>query len=218
VAQPAVREVIAMRRDHKVRFRRQEEIKSVAERARTLGDERTRAGFRITNYLRKLATQELLKTGLLHIRSFSAVADEAPAYVTYNPTTLHVDHGIWQEADEDVPAARFILAHELGHVILHDHYAQPFSGEKQRWISREEESAEWQANTFADFFLISDAEIQNHITPSDIAIFCGVEKEVALRRSAPIPYVGECCGWCGAAMIRRGTTEKCENCRSTRCC
>jgi hypothetical protein len=203
--------------DHKVGFRRREAIKEIAERARSLADDGNRIGFRITNYFRKLATHELLQTGLLRIRFFSAGHDAAPAYVTYRPTTLHVDYGIWREADEDVPAARYILAHELGHVVLHDHYAQPFSGEKKKWISREEESAEWQANTFADFFLISDGEIENHITPSDVAIFCMVEKEVAMRRLAPLAYIGEYCGWCGnAAIIRRGTTEKCDNCRSTR--
>jgi hypothetical protein len=209
-----------MRKDHKVSFRIRESIKPIADRVRALTEEGSRPGFRITAYFRALATRPLLKTGLLHIRFFSPTAeDKVPAYVTYNPTTLHVDHEIWQEADQDEPRARFMLAHELGHVILHDCHAQPFSGEKQKWITMDEESAEWQANTFADFFLISDAELQNYITPTDIAIFCGVEREVAIRRSAPVPYAGECCGWCGsAAMVRRGTIEKCDNCRSTRCC
>jgi Zn-dependent peptidase ImmA (M78 family) len=206
-----------MRTDHKVTFRRREEIKQIAERARSLGKEFDRAGFQITNYLRMLAHENLLKTGLLQIRTFSAKDGEAPAYVTYNPTTLHVDQEIWGDADDGEPGARFILAHELGHIILHDHYAQPFSGEKQKWITMDEESAEWQANTFADHFLISDMEVCTYITVKDTAIYCFVDRVVALRRLAPMKYTGNHCGCGSTAIVRYGTVEKCEECSNTWC-
>jgi IrrE N-terminal-like domain len=215
-AQQAALKGDAMLKDHKVGLRTRGEIKLIAERARRLGGDAGQAGFKITNYLRMLAAEPLLKGGQLKIRHFAANPGEAPAFVTYNPTTLHVDREIWEDGDQGEPGARFILAHELGHVILHDHHAQPFSGEKKKWIPLAEESAEWQANTFADYFLISDEEADAYITPVDAAIFCAVEREVALRRLAPISYVGEYCQ-CGGARIRRGIVEKCECCGSARC-
>jgi len=204
-----------MRKDHKVSFRTRESIKSVADRARALDKDAHRNGFRITSYLRMLAADQVLKTGPLKIHFFAPAVGEAPAYVTYDPTILHVDPEIWEEADQGEPGARFILAHELGHVILHDHHAQPFSGEKQDWIIMDEESAEWQAHTFADYFLISDGEVSTHITPTDVAIFCAVDREVAIRRLTPITYVGEYCE-CGGTRVRRGIVERCDCCGSAR--
>jgi len=206
-----------MRTDHKVKFRRCDEIKEIAEKARSLCNQFDRPGFKVTNYLRMLANESLLKTGLLRIRTFSAEEGEAPAYVTYNPTTLHVDQEIWGDADDGEPGARFILAHELGHIILHDHYAQPFSGEKQKWITMDEESAEWQANTFADHFLISDHEVRTYINVKDTAIYCSVTRAAALRRLGPIKYTGNHCGCGSTAIMRYGTVEKCEECSSSWC-
>jgi hypothetical protein len=97
-----------MRQDHKVSFRTRESIKSVAERARTLGKDADHSGFRVTNYFRMLATEQVLKTGLLKIQFFTPVTGKAPAYVSYNPTALHVDPEIWEEADSSEPGARFI--------------------------------------------------------------------------------------------------------------
>jgi hypothetical protein len=106
--QRAVPEIDAMRQDHKVSFRTRESIKSVAERARTLGKDADHSGFRVTNYFRMLATEQVLKTGLLKIQFFTPITGIAPAYVTYNPTALHVDPEIWEEADSGEPGARFI--------------------------------------------------------------------------------------------------------------
>ena len=62
----------------------------------------------------------------------------------------------------DDPCANYIAGHELGHISLHNHDAQPYSGVKKGWIDFKEQSAEWQANRFADYFLITDEELTKY--------------------------------------------------------
>jgi hypothetical protein len=112
-----------MRQDYKVTPRDRLELKRVAEKLRAIVGEGKGSGFNIVDFVRRLARDEILKTGKLIIEFFTVSEQQTPAYVTYNPTTLHVDFGTWQDADLGEPTARFIIAHELGHIALHDSYA-----------------------------------------------------------------------------------------------
>jgi predicted SprT family Zn-dependent metalloprotease len=140
-----------------------------------------------------------------------------PAYVVLgNNRSLNIQYSVWGEADEGIPAARFIVAHELGHLILHNHHAQRFSGEKSKWISFEEESGEWQANKFAEHALVSDEDVCSFITPRAISVHCAVEYDVARRRlGKSFKYSGECCQECGSfTLVRSGAWFKCDTCGS----
>jgi Zn-dependent peptidase ImmA (M78 family) len=96
---------------------------------------------------------------------------------------------------------------------MHRYHVQLFTDEMKSspWIK--EEQAEWQANKFADYFLVSDFSLDTLITPAEISIYCSVEREVALRRLGKLQITGNNCGNCGDySVFRRGLIEKCDNC------
>lgn len=214
-----------MVKDHKVRRRRYEdEIKESADcwRDKLCGGF-ANDDFSITECVQTLTKNKWIRAydtrqyHELRLRFYTQDLSQPPAYVEHNPAILHCDHETWDDALIGEPKARFIVAHELGHVLLHDHYAQPFTEHGQKSIWMKEEFGEWQANTFADYFLVSDAAIERYFTPTSIAIYCGVEKDVALRRLGPgFRYLGESCGKCGDfTMVRNGTCIKCDTCGAT---
>src|SRR6202011_6058679 len=99
------------------------------------------------------------KKGRLGIEFFDrASGDGDPAYVTYSPLILHVDRKVWQRAKERDGYARFIIAHEVGHILLHNDYEHKFSHDPSVQINfaQDEYSSEWQANKFAAYFLLPD--------------------------------------------------------------
>lgn len=75
------------------------ELKRIAEKLRATLSEGKSSGFNVVACVRALAQREILRTGKLVINFFNASTQQTPAYVTYNPTTLHVDFGTWQDAD-----------------------------------------------------------------------------------------------------------------------
>ena len=214
-----------MVKDHKVRRRRYEdEIRASAICWRNkLCGESARDDFGVTECAEVLTRNKWIRCcdtrryHELRIRYYNQNSSQPPAYVEHNPTILNCDREIWDDARIGEPKARFIVAHELGHVLLHDHYAQPFTDNLNGSIWMKEESGEWQANTFADYFLVSDAAIERYVTPTSIAIYCSVEKGVALRRLGPeFRYTGESCGRCGSfTIVRNGTYLKCDTCGET---
>jgi hypothetical protein len=145
---------------------------------------------------------------------------ESPACVDLSKTEpkkkFIVDPAFWEECQDHTPFSRFVLSHELGHIFLHEHYRPAYSGIRSKvWF--EGDSVEWQADTFADYFLISDTEIATYITPNQISIYCAVERRVVLRRlGKKFSYDGEACRACGNfTMVRNGTCLKCDTCGAT---
>jgi Zn-dependent peptidase ImmA (M78 family) len=124
------------------------------------------------------------------------------------------------------PYARFIIAHEIGHIVLHDEFAVAFSDEKaaQLVYLQDEDSGEWQANIFADYFLVPDY-VAIRLKLSDvIAGLCVVTddlaarrlRELALTKQALSPYLGDMCGECwNFTMLPNGAGIECETCGST---
>jgi Zn-dependent peptidase ImmA (M78 family) len=107
-----------------------------------------------------------LKKGQLEIKFDVLDGAEPLAYVTHNPPILHINQGVWEEAKLGEPEARRIVAHEIGHLVLHDHYAQPFSVDESAQIKfvQKEERAEWQANAFASYFLLPSRVLASYQT------------------------------------------------------
>ena len=203
-----------MRKDYKVPFRTRESIRTIALRVRDyIGNSVDELVQNVNAYFRKLATEPILKTGLVKIVFIAPGPQEAPAYITYKPTTLHVDKEIWDEAESGEPKARFILAHELGHVLLHDHHAQLFSEEKSG-IWREEESSEWQADCFAEELLITESALREFVAPAAVAIYCSVERSVVVRRfGKTLRSSGDACPNCGNfSVVCYGAQERCDVC------
>jgi hypothetical protein len=204
-----------LRNDHKVSFRREESVKAAAEKARTVLVRGYEPAFSVVECIRKLTREEILPAGKL-ILNFERRPTQSPAYVKLPEGILVADPEFWEESQDNLPELRFILGHELGHLFLHDHYAQRFSGlQSKAWLP--EESAEWQADRFSDYFLVSDEEVAWCVTPNCIANYCAVTREVAIRRlGRKFRYSGEACPKCGNfTMVRNCASLKCDICGVT---
>jgi IrrE N-terminal-like domain len=147
-----------MRRDHYVGYRSEEEIASIALTWGKAGDISNHGYFDIIDFVQNVLSKQFTKKGALTIRLFDGAPQDDLAYVTFNPLTLHVDSEVWHFAKLGDPTSRHMIAHEIGHALLHDHYARPFSNDPSQNIrfAQQEHSAEWQANTFAGHFLLPD--------------------------------------------------------------
>lgn len=175
-----------MLRDHHVPFRREDYIAEVALLTRKLGGSENYAYFNIVDFVERiLMAQDWKDKGRLGIKFFDD-RDEAddPAYVTFDPPTLHVDRETWELARAGEPDARFVIAHEVGHIVLHRHDAQHFSKNTSVQIkfANQEYSAEWQANTFASYFLVPTRIMSAFDTVQDMTKACLVNEPAVLAR------------------------------------
>ena len=112
--------------DYFVPFRSDESIAELARRVRKGFDADDLCSFNIISAIRKLEGEEFGSSGKLAIRLFDD-DEEDLAYVTFSPLTLNVHRELWDDAELGEPKARFILAHELGHIVMHQHDRQAFS-------------------------------------------------------------------------------------------
>lgn len=174
------KEAREMRRDNKVSWRSLESIIDLARNFRTVSHvddvERINVGSVIQRNWQALTGNEDAKIDrrVLH-------PSVGPAWVEFSPTRLVVDDEIWKLSAMNDPDASYILAHELGHLHMHDKYAKGFTSNAQRYIGwvQDEESAEWQAHAFARHFLVPQSF-------SDLPIS---DEDLALRLAAPIHAV-----------------------------
>jgi hypothetical protein len=171
----------------------------------------------------------------LRIKFFDSCLGDKPAWVDYNPLILHVDREIWDLASLGEPMAKFIIAHEIGHLVLHDHHAKSFSDDPGQHIkfAQKEERAEWQANTFASYFLVPTLVLEAFSSAEDLARSCEVpsllaeerfeaateEKRRIARCTLAKRYTGEFCRNCGNfTVMRNAICLKCDTCgRITPC-
>jgi hypothetical protein len=221
--------------DHHVRFRSEVLISEVAAALRSAADT-SRPYFNIVNYLNRLMTG---RRGTKDQIEFDKYPRDYPdpsshASVTFGPLTLHVAEDIWSKAREDDPFARFVLAHELGHISLHRFDEHKFSSDPTRRISfaEKEHSAEWQADTFALHFLMPDHLVSRLRAPDVLEAACMVPLHWARERikmfdshkkvlapqitqkkvHAP-QFTGDCCTSCGNfTLLPDGSCTKCDRC------
>ncbi len=168
--------------------------------------------------------------GGLKIEFYDQGEGQPEAYVSYKPLTLHVDREIWKDAHLGEPRARYILAHEIGHIVLHRIDADLGFSEGPDARLRappEERSAEWQANVFAHFLLVpdealvvkmplmhkaADISVASYVIAT-VQLFDGA-RDVFTFVAAP-PYTGDPCGECGNLTLSRvGLSLVCDTCGS----
>jgi IrrE N-terminal-like domain len=215
-----------MRRDHKVDFRREETIERFALILRQETGVQYLHFFNIVEFVKGPLRKYLEKKGRpLRIEFFDKTTDEDPAYVTFDALIiLHVDNEVWELADIGDPTARFIIAHEIGHLLLHNHFAKAFSNSPEDWIkfSEKEYSAEWQANTFALYFLLPTHIVVAFDNVEELIQSCGVTRQDAIDRATTVHavrsptaiYDGEACLKCGNfTLVRLGTGLRCFTCK-----
>jgi hypothetical protein len=219
----------AMLRDHKVDFRREETIERAALILRQETGVQYLPFFNIVEFVKGPLRRYLEKKGRsLKIEFFDKLGDEDPAYVTFdNIIVLHVDNEVWELADIGDPTARFIIAHEIGHILLHNHFAKAFSNSPEDRIkfAEKEYSAEWQANTFASYFLLPTHIVVEFDIVEELIRSCGVTRQDATDRTNTVHavrsraaiYDGEACLTCGNfTLVRIGTGSHCLTCRARR--
>lgn len=197
-----------MATDYKVKFRTYEAVADLAARARERFGVANRFTFNIVELVRTWVGKEFGNLGRLHLDLFADGPDLA--FVTFNPLTLHVQRDIWHEADSvfGEPKARFIIAHELGHILMHGFYRQAFSEDEKAHITfvQPEERAETQANWFAAAFLAPDHLIRRCANESEFCQafnypgeYIDLKRQALSRKSMRLP--NELCPSCGELSI-----------------
>lgn len=158
-------------------------------------------------------------------------AFSGPAYVKfhlekeygYQRAELHIKRWVLDQARLEDEEARLIIAHEIGHLILHGASAHPFSpgADKNLKFLENEESAEWQAKRFADAFLVPLHVAASFSSARELSTYCHVGIECAKRRLLAVcsaaleqkSYSGNSCGNCGAYRMKSfGMSNFCEEC------
>jgi hypothetical protein len=216
-----------MARDYRVQIRDREGIAKIAM-AWWVTASKPGHNFNICTFVTDILAKRLRGKGELNLK-FYASEHELPerACVSFDPLTLHVVEKIWCDAGSGIPYARYILAHEIGHIILHDKFAVAFSNDKRAQLKhlQDEESGEWQANIFADYFLVPDHLALKFADRDVIAGLCVVTDTLAQKRLTDAKnakavitpcYEGDMCSECGSfSLLRRGTATTCDTCGAT---
>ena len=170
-----------MATDYKVRFRSYDQVASLASEMRSRLGLDNFYTFNIVRQLRRLKGEAFGANGRLDIKLFTDRDDKA--FVTFDPLILNVHAEIWEEAEDGEPKARFILAHELGHILMHSHYRQEFTEIHELHLKAfpPEEKAESQANWFAAAFLAPDYLANN----------CSSETELCINFDYPRDFISQ---------------------------
>jgi hypothetical protein len=208
-----------MSTDYKVRLRSYARVSEIALQVRRRLSVAHYYSFNIARLITTLAGETFGKLGKLKLDIFDEPSEHL-AYVTFSPLTLHVDREIWDLADLGDPKSRFILAHELGHLLMHEHHEQAYSedGSGRLTFIQPEESAEVQANWFAACFLAPDHLAWECRDETELCLQFDFPKEYAslrldeMSRNAP-KRSGATCACCGNIMIVRSDGRlTCETC------
>jgi hypothetical protein len=210
-------------RDHKVKYLTRRQIATTALAWWKIA-ERHGHSFNICSFVLNVLAKKIRGKGALEIKLYEDNDLPEQACVTFSPLVLHIRTSIWKDADKGHPYARHIIAHEVGHIVLHDQYAAAFSNDASAKLNfvQKEESAEEQANAFADLFLVPDHIALRFHDHDTIAGLCVISDDMAKRRlrdaqdeKHPITQIYECdvCEACSNfTLFRFGTETVCDTC------
>ncbi|SRR6266581_2784095 len=218
-----------MARDHRVRIKSREDIAKIAMSWWNAANKQGRS-FNICEFVVETLTKRFTQKGRLQIECYDRGRADEPAFVTFRPLVLHIDRKIWEAAGLGDTYARFVVAHEIGHIVLHDEFAVAFSDDEAAQLAYldNEESGEWQANVFAGYFLAPDHVVLKLGDADVIAGLCVISDELALKRYTEAKntkevlhqkYEGDMCNECSNfTLIRNGCTTTCDTCGRSMSC
>ena len=149
----------------------------------------------ITNRLREyLMIKANDKVPILKVLEYIAIVldyeldivydDELPyKYAEIYPSEkiIRIRESVYNNAYNGDARSRFTIAHEIGHLFLHENNRISFARTSSTKM-KPYESPEWQANVFAAEFLVPVSNIKN-LTPNEIATKYNVSKKVAQIQS-----------------------------------
>jgi hypothetical protein len=208
---------MTIRDDYKVAYCSEETLARMALRLRKKGGVQNALTFNVIRFLMGPFRSENRRE--FQVAFFDADSEDTPAYVTFNPLKLSISEDTWDLADAGEPRKRFVVAHEICHLYLHDHHGKRFSDDPRailRWV-QPEYSSEWQANTFAAHLLLPDHIVSRFDDPNELARLCDVPLSIATTRfqavhhamTSPVRRASGFCPECGNFSV--GHDGKCSN-------
>jgi Zn-dependent peptidase ImmA (M78 family) len=214
--------------DHKVPYLTENSLAALAHKYRKLARPIGRFTVDITDLIARVLRERFLDTVGLAIVRFEGDVYDDQAYVVfreqYPRVVLHVRRKVWEDAQKGLSYAYFILAHELAHIVCHDHRAVAYTRDPSLRIrnASNETSAEWQADTFAKHFTMPDQALRQTTDPYQLSIYCNIDLGIAEERvksygrTGPMylpKYEGDPCGECSNfTIVRDGTSTRCDTC------
>jgi hypothetical protein len=211
----------AQLRDYYVPLLAEETIARTAIEWRRAAGIALKPDFNIVTFFEAVLVKHLKRAkGTLKVDFFDMESGSDPAYVTIDDPskrsidrqiTLHVDKETWSMARIGEPAARVIVAHEIGHIVLHAHYERAaFSrGSEVRLKAHvQERSAEWQADTFMGYLLLPACMVRAYNSPREIAAGCSVPSDLAEDRFGTVRR---------QVIYRQKCPDRCPKCGDIDC-
>jgi Zn-dependent peptidase ImmA (M78 family) len=168
-----------MKRANAVRARTRDEIEGIALRLRR------ELGIADKYVIDIVSLVEFELSRLIHEFTFSVVDDsdlgsEILALAREHPPEIIVRESVYQQATQQQPMARWILAHEIGHLVL-QHAGSATRGLNDQ-IPAHVAAAEYEANVFAQSLLMPSELVEGCSSPSEIAEKFLVSRSAAQRR------------------------------------
>lgn len=101
--------------------------------------------------------------------------------------TIYLSESTYSDLFIDDPEARHVAAHEFGHLMLHSHQTPAMA---KRVRNYEQADPEWQADRFADYWLVPTEGVRKCRSPQHVAAKYNVTIDVAERRFNEVKIEG----------------------------
>lgn len=157
-----------------------EQIREIAESIRafmlSLSPRHSEDGYvNIVDFIEELHNRELIE---LEVCESSDLPHDY-ANATPSQKKVSVRQEVYHQAARGEARARFTMAHELGHLVLHANVIPKYAQSQAPSSHHYTEDVEWQANEFAAWLLVSPQDPSKLKTPKSIADNFGVSLEMA---------------------------------------
>ncbi len=114
---------------------------------------------------------------------------DAEAYTQFTPPRIVLRESVYRAAADHHPRSRMTLAHELGHLVLHNGLAKAREVSPRAQALKPFNSAEWQANKFAATFLMPEFVVRQFGAATDLADGCRVSLQAATIRMSEVGHI-----------------------------
>lgn len=210
--------------DFKVSRRYREDIVKLAAQWRAANLAwATANSFDVVRLLQEFVLPTLLKYGREIVLRIVDDDWELPdGWVDWDNGEVCFQNFVWEQALASEPHGRLVVAHEIGHLLLHRDQSFAFSKglEKKLNFLEPEESAEQQANWFASALLVPDSVLRRL---SDLDVYSAAtltlvgEQVIRVRRRQLTlekhHFTGDQCPRCSSmSVVQRGVVTACINC------